>query len=170
MKLTALQKAQSSIKGFPNFYDKMIMKMSLAGLSKSTITNYIRHLAQVSLYHQKVPSILSADQIEDYFYYLQKTYTAPSNTLFKLTIAALRFAFKALHLKKLELNIPSIKRPVKLPVVLNKAEIKDMLNIPLLLKHRLLIAILYGCGLRCGELCNIMLSDIDLQRSMLHIR
>lgn len=38
-----------------------------------------------------------------------------------------------------------------------------------LLKHKLVIGLIYGCGLRCMELRNIELSHLDFDRKMLHI-
>lgn len=66
--------------------------------------------------------------------------------------------------------LPSIERPNKLPVVLSRSEVKHLLKTPKLLKHRLVLAMLYGCGLRCFELRNLQLRDLDFDRKMLHIR
>jgi len=68
------------------------------------------------------------------------------------------------------ISLPSIKSPKKLPVVLSHDEVKRLLNTPALLRHRLILAMLYGCGLRRFELLNIKLQDVDLDRAMLHIR
>ncbi|MEK5778368.1 tyrosine-type recombinase/integrase, partial [Acinetobacter nosocomialis] len=38
-----------------------------------------------------------------------------------------------------------------------------------LLKHRLLIGLIYGCGLRCMEVRNIELKHLDFDRKLLHI-
>lgn len=66
--------------------------------------------------------------------------------------------------------LPSIERPKKLPAVLSRNEVKQLLKTPKLLKHRLVLAMLYGCGLRCFELRNLQLKDLDFDRGMLHIR
>lgn len=66
--------------------------------------------------------------------------------------------------------LPSIEQPKKLPVVLSRSEVKQLLKTPKLLKHRLVLAMLYGCGLRCFELRNLQLKDLDFDRGMLHIR
>jgi len=66
--------------------------------------------------------------------------------------------------------LPSIERPKKLPVVLSKKEVRLLLKAPKLLKHRLMLAMLYGCGLRNFELCNVHIKDVDLDRGQLHIR
>jgi site-specific recombinase XerD len=73
-------------------------------------------------------------------------------------------------LKDKHINLPMIKHEKKLPVVLSKAEMRRLLKAPKLLKHRILIGLLYGCGLRCFEVRNVMLADLDFDRKMLHVR
>jgi integrase/recombinase XerD len=67
------------------------------------------------------------------------------------------------------LHLPEIARPKKLPVILSRQEIWNMLQSPQLLKHKLLIGLLYGCGLRCMEVRNIELKHMDFDRKLLHI-
>lgn len=50
-----------------------------------------------------------------------------------------------------QFSLPAIEKNVKLPAVLNGAEVKAMLKTCKLLKHRLIIGLCYGCGLRCSE-------------------
>ena len=73
-------------------------------------------------------------------------------------------------LKDKRIELPGIKADKTLPVVLSKQEVKRLLLAPKLLKHRVLLALLYGCGLRCFEARNIRLSDLDFDRKMLHVR
>ncbi len=65
--------------------------------------------------------------------------------------------------------LPQIKRDIKLPCVLNKEEVKRLLKAPKYLKHRLIIGMLYGCGLRSYELCAVKLSDLDFERKTVFI-
>ncbi len=44
-----------------------------------------------------------------------------------------------------------------------------MLTSPKLLKNRILIGLLYSCGLRCQEVRNLELKHIDFDRKMLHV-
>lgn len=46
---------------------------------------------------------------------------------------------------------------------------KRLLLAPRLLKHRILLALLYGCGLRCAEALAVQLSHLDFDRQMLHV-
>ena len=73
-------------------------------------------------------------------------------------------------LKDKRIELPVLRGSKKLPVVLSKPEVKRLLSAPKLLKHRVLIATLYGCGLRCAEVRNLRLSDLDFDRRMLHVR
>ncbi|WP_439879763.1 tyrosine-type recombinase/integrase [Pontibacter sp. MBLB2868] len=73
-------------------------------------------------------------------------------------------------LKDKRIELPTLRQDRKLPVVLSKPEVKRLLSAPKLLKHRVLLATLYGCGLRNFELCNLKLPDVDFDRRMLHVR
>ncbi len=73
-------------------------------------------------------------------------------------------------LKDKHIELPSIKHEKKLPVVLSREEVKRLLKVPKLLKHRILIGLLYGCGLRCFEVRNVKLFDLDFDREMLHVQ
>jgi integrase/recombinase XerD len=38
-----------------------------------------------------------------------------------------------------------------------------------LLKHRLLIGLCYGCGLRCAEVRQLRVADVDIEGGMVHV-
>jgi len=44
-----------------------------------------------------------------------------------------------------------------------------MLTVTKLLKHRILLGLLYGCGLRCFEVRNVQLQNLDFDRARLHV-
>ena len=116
------------------------------------------------------PTELDQEQVLDYLHYLKSQSKTPSSSYFKHTVYGLSLAYKVMGINKHSVSLPRLKFPKRLPVVLSKQEIKKLLITPRLLKHRLVIAMLYGCGLRRFELLNIKLQDIDLDRKMLHIR
>ena len=148
----------------------MGQKISITGKSPSLLQNYGRHLAKLALHFGCVPTDLDPDQINDYLYLIQQEHHTPSDSYFKFTVYGLRFAFRMMGLKDQHIELPSIKREKKLPVVLSREEVKRLLKAPKLLKHRILIGLLYGCGLRCFEARNVRLADLDFDRRMLHVR
>jgi integrase/recombinase XerD len=62
------------------------------------------------------------------------------------------------------------RRGRALPKVFSKEEITRILNSARNLKHRLLLWMIYSCGLRRSEATNIKLTDLDRDRGILHIR
>ena len=62
------------------------------------------------------------------------------------------------------------RREHRLPNVLNKTEVKSILNSCRNLKHRAMLSLIYACGLRRSELLNIKLNSIDSQRKLLFIK
>lgn len=148
----------------------MQQRISISGKSKSTLENYTRHLAHIALHFNQLPTELDPDQINDYLYLIQQQHNTPSDSYFKFTVYGLRFAFRMMGLKDKHIELPSIKHEKKLPVVLSREEMKRLLKVPKLLKHRILIGLLYGCGLRCFEVRNLQLCDLDFDRQMLHVQ
>lgn len=102
-------------------------------------------------------------------YYLQKKSKTPSQTYFKHTVYGLRFLLRTEDLPYEYLRLPSIKHEKKLPVVLSKEEVWRMLQKTKLLKHKILIGLLYGCGLRCMEVRNVRIQDLDFDRKQLRV-
>ncbi len=134
----------------------------------STFNNYMRCVAHLSLHFNALPTHLTHDQLEDYLYLLKKKGVAES--FFKHTVYGLRFLFRVVGLPDRAIKLPALKNSLKLPVVLSQKEVKELLQAPILLKHRAIIAILYGCGLRCQELRKLQIKDVDFERNMIHIR
>lgn len=73
-------------------------------------------------------------------------------------------------LDKKRIQLPQIKRQNDLPVVLSKQEVRELLKAPKYLKHRLMLGMLYGCGLRSYELCNLLRSDVDFHRKTVLVK
>lgn len=61
------------------------------------------------------------------------------------------------------------KRSKKLPIVLSPDEIQRMFDVCDNLKHRVVLALLYSCGLRAGELINLKWKHIDRSRMIINV-
>lgn len=62
------------------------------------------------------------------------------------------------------------KRTKKLPVILSRNEISTLLHALKNMKHKLLLALTYGSGLRVSEAVKLIMRDIDLERGVIHVR
>jgi len=126
-------------------------------------------VASISIHYGKTPTELDPEQVLEYLFMLQKRSKTPSQTYFKHTVYGLRFLLKNEDLPYEYLHLPAIKHEKKLPVVLSKQEVWQMLKVCTLLKHKILIGLLYGCGLRCMEARNVRLQDLDFDRQQVKV-
>jgi len=166
---TLVARACANVAGFSEMYHRFERRMAVSRRSPSTLKNYSRYIAQISLHFNCLPTALCEDQIEDYLHQLLHN-SSPSDSYFKHTVYGLRFLFRLEGLNDKRIALPSIQKEKKLPVVLSREEMKQLFKAATLLKHRLLIGLLYGCGLRCAEVRSIRCKDIDLQRGQLLVR
>lgn len=143
---------------------------AINGKAKSTLRNYLRCLSHLVLHYKCSPELLCEEQINDYLYHCQNLHDTPSESFFKHTVYGLRAAYKVLDMDKKRIVLPQIKRQNDLPVVLNKQEVRELLKAPKYLRHRLILGMLYGCGLRSYELCNLLRSDIDFDRRTVFVK
>ena len=142
----------------------------VAGKSESTLRSYCSHLAKLALHFNQVPTDIDPDQINDYLYLVKVEHNTPSDSYFKFTVYGLRFAYRMLGMKDKRVELPEIKHEKKLPVIVSREEMRRLLKAPKLLKHRVLLGLLYGCGLRCFEVRSLKIADLDFDRKLAHVR
>ncbi len=85
-----------------------------------------------------------------------------------LICAALKFYYEDVLKRRFQLKYP--KKSSKLPVVLSKDEILKMIDSIENPKHRLLLELMYGSGLRVGEAIKVKIDDFDINGKTLHIK
>jgi site-specific recombinase XerD len=161
--------AKHEITDFRSMFERLEQKVILGGLSNSTLLNYGRCIAKISLHFKCIPTQLDEEQINGYLQHLlmgQK----PSKSYFKHTVYGLRFLFRIHDLEDRIIKLPSLKKENKLPVVLSPKECKQLFAAGRILKHRILLCLVYSAGLRSKEVRNLKLADIDFDRLMIHIR
>jgi integrase/recombinase XerD len=167
---TILGRAMQTVPGFDKVYHKMKQQTLLGGRSQSTFDNYIRRIALVCLAYNRLPEDISEDEINDYLTGLAQMAKSPSRSSFKHAVYGLRYYFRHMGLNKRATDLPSMKKEVKLPVIFNRSELRQLFLAPTLLKHRIALTLIYSAGLRSQETINLKLSDIDFERRTIHIR
>ena len=155
---------------FSNLETRLRKSFAINGKASSTLNNYLRCLAHLALHSNCSPQVLDIEQINDYLFPCQNLHKTPSESFFKHTIFGLRAAYKVMGMEQKRVNLPQIKRQKDLPIVLNKQEVRALLKAPKYMKHRLILGMLYGCGLRSYELCNLLQSDLDFERKSLFVK
>jgi len=125
---------------------------------------FISFLSHFNYHH---PSEINDDQIRKYLSLLK----VKSESLQDNAISAIKFFYENVYKRKIP--ITSLLRPYKgnfLPDVFNREEIAAMINNEDNLKHKLLISIGYGSGLRRSEIRNLRVCDINLKRNVVFVK
>lgn len=167
---TIVEKAIQTVDGFEKVYKMLQQQVTLRGQSRSTLENYIRRIALISLHFGRLPEQVSDDEINEYLTGLALSSKSPSRSSFKHAVYGLRYYFRLIGQNKRAIALPSLKKEAKLPVILNRSELKELFKAPTLLKHRIVLTLIYSAGLRGQEVVNLKLSDIDFERKTIHIR
>ena len=167
---TILERAIATVQGFEGVYKTLQQNITLRGQSQSTLHNYTRQISLVSLHFNRLPELVTEQELNEYLANLAISAKSPSRSAFKHAVYGLRYYFKVMGDTKRAIKLPSIKKDAKLPVILNRSELRALFAAPKLLKHRVLLTLIYSAGLRSQELINLKIADIDFERKTIHIR
>ena len=83
---------------------------------------------------------------------------------------AIKYFYREIFKNNIPLEIKFAKTSSKLPVVLSKDEIKRIIDSINNKKHKLLIALSYGAGLRVSETINLKIKDVALAELTIHLK
>lgn len=135
------------------------------GLSENTTQAYRRDLTDFMSDINCELSKIQRSQITTYIRSLHEKHYSPTSVMRK--IASLRGFYKWLCANNYCTTNPTLtleqpKVPKKLPKVMTVQEIEAILNQHLNKIEKVIIELLYGCGLRVSELVNLKINDYDL--------
>jgi len=167
---TIVDRATILVPEFEGVFKRLSQQVSLRGQSSSTLNNYIRRIALFVIHFERLPEQVSEDEANEYLVALARDPKSPSRSSFKHMVYGLRYYYRLLGMNKKAIALPSLKRDTKLPVILNRAELKELFAAPKLLKQRIVLSLIYSAGLRGQEVINLKISDIDFERKTIHIR
>ena len=139
--------------------------------SKSTIATYSNFVLDFLRFTEDKPAEkLNENDVRLYIQWAVGKLNYSISTHRQMVSALRHFAYfyPACAINAEKIHMP--KRDQKLPVILSIQEIIILLQATKNLKHRVIISMLYGSGLRIGELINLKLNDFDFNRNQLHIR
>ncbi len=146
--------------------EKYSRDIQLVYNSKNTIDNYKSQI-NCFLHHFKdeiEPKSISNDKIKDWLLEAKTINTRKHrlcavNSFYKITVGMPSKIGK----------IPYPKSDKKLPIVLSQDEVQRMFTVCKNLKHKVILTILYACGLRVSELINLKWQHIDRSRMIINI-
>ena len=149
---------------------KMKMDMELENLSLRTIQTYLTWMKNFTLHYGRSPEELGDDDIRNYLYFLIKEKRVAQSSI-NQAYSALKFFYQTTLGRDWNgEKIPRSKGPKKLPVVLSKEEVQDILSSTANLKHLTMFMTIYSGGLRISEATHLKPEDIDSKRMSIKVR
>ncbi|HII17339.1 TPA: tyrosine-type recombinase/integrase [Candidatus Woesearchaeota archaeon] len=146
--------------------EKLREELQSRNYSKETITTYAAGAKIFFHWLDKPSHHAGIEDLRQFRLYLLKNEREP--TTINTYLAALKFYYR--EILKRRMSIPGVKQKKKLPTVHSRKTIDSMitaLNNP---KHKLLLMIIYGSGLRVSEAVAAQSHDIDTERGILLVR
>jgi len=149
--------------------EQVLLQMRLRGFARKTVAAYIHAMEQLWAFYRRPLERLSCEEVQlflDEVITVRKLAWATVNVYF----SAYRFLYEqVLKRSARAFSIPPRGRSGKRPGVLNREEVARILAAPRSLKHRALLAMTYGSGLRVSEVVRVRIADIDRGRMMLRV-
>ncbi|PJZ70809.1 integrase [Leptospira perolatii] len=93
-----------------------------------------------------------------------------SSVTIRSILQAFKFYYNSVLNKDFLKRYSSPKKEKRIPQALSRKEVRAMIDVTINPKHKLLLSICYGTGLRVGELVNLKGSDIDWERRSVRVR
>jgi integrase/recombinase XerD len=150
--------------------ERMIEDMQLHGYSAKTQTAYLGAVRGLAGHYHCTPEDITQDELRSYFLYLVKERGVARSTL-TIHLSGIKFFFeKTLKREWLIFNLVRPKKRTKLPAVLSPDEVKHILSLVKTPTVRMVLTVIYACGLRLSEGLALKIQDIDSSRMLLWVR
>jgi integrase/recombinase XerD len=148
---------------------KMIDAMQVRGFSERTHESYLSAVRDLARYYHRPPDQLNTDELQAYFLYLVKE-RGLCGASCRLYLNGIRFLYlQVLDWDSFDIQLHAPKAAQRIPELLTRAEVGQILSACKNTKHRMMLMTCYGCGLRVSELVALKVRDIDSERHLLRI-
>ena len=127
--------------------------MILRGFSPRTHESYLHAMIELARYYRRSPDQLSNEEIQAFLIHVITVRRLAWSTVNVYFSAFRCFYEKVLRWDRADFHIPPRGRSHHRPFVLSRQAVKQILQAPRNLKHRALLAMVYGSGLRVSEVC-----------------
>ena len=148
--------------------NKAEVELRIRNYSPQTIKSYLYALKEYFAFKKVDFARLDTDNIKAFL--IQKQSRGAAAPTRNLSLNAIKFFYREVVKTKQGVEISSAKKNQSLPIVLSRDEIRKIIEVTKNQKHRLLLALAYGAGLRVSEVVNLKAGDIDFEELTIHLK
>src|SRR5690606_22008952 len=142
--------------------EKTLQQLVLQDYGKGTVRNYMQELTLLyKHYNHLLVEDIRQQHIETYLIFI-KTHHLVGRAKCRSVAQSCSFFFK--KIMPSDYIVPSNLYPKKqfiLPDIMSESQVQQLFQVDLTLKDQCVLGLLYGCGMRISEVCNLSISDID---------
>ncbi len=149
------------------FLKKIEVELKISKNSNYTIRNYLSENIRFLNFTKKNPDEIDEDDVKTY---IAENLSDNASMSIILFLSAIRYAYSNILKNDITLGIKRPKREKHLPTVLTKEEVKKMLNSVETRKSKLMISLMYACGMRVSEIIGLKILDLNFEEKSGHIR
>jgi integrase/recombinase XerD len=149
------------------FLNKITIELKISKNSEYTIRNYLRANKSLLEFSHKDPNQITEDDVKSY---IAENLSDKASTSIILFLAAIKYAYQNILKNDLTVSIKRPRRERKMPVVLTKEEIKQLLNSIETAKSKLMVSFMYASGMRVSEITNLKTNQLDFEENIGHVR
>jgi integrase len=148
---------------------RMIEEMRMRDYSERTISAYVSAIYRLAAFYHQSPDKLNREQIRAFLVDLVEEKRV-AWSYYKQVLAALRYFYRyVVRRGEIVDDVRGPRTKTQLPIVLSVEEVARFFKAIPSLKHRTILMLAYGAGLRVGEAVRVRLADIDRDRNVLRI-
>ncbi|HLC54075.1 MAG TPA: site-specific tyrosine recombinase/integron integrase [Candidatus Nanoarchaeia archaeon] len=146
-----------------DYLNKVRQELEIRNFSRETVKSYMGSVNKFLMFASLKE--LNQQLVKDY---IQERIQHKNPSTISHDIFAIQFFFDKVLGQKI--YVPRPKKNKVLPNILTREEAKKLVNASANVKHRLILKLLYGCGLRAGEVTTLMKRDVNFDENLIHIR
>lgn len=149
--------------------EEVMLQMRLRGFAVKTVEAYIHAMEQLWQFYQRPLERLRCEEVQRFLDEIIKVRKLSWSTV-NVYFSACRFLYEqVLKQPVCKFSIPPRGRSGTRPGILNHSEVMRLIEAPRGIKHRAILAMTYGSGLRVSEVVRVKISDVDRGRMMLRV-
>ena len=161
----------SVVSGRPNcteFVQLIRDELTIRKYQRNTIKDYCNNLRNFLRWFGRAPHQVQRADVKAFLLYLADADRSASTL--SCYLATIRTAFDKMCLRNVTVGIVTPRKSHSLPVVLSRKEVQRILESTPSLQEKLILGLMYACGLRVSEVARLRYRDLDIDRRVIMVR
>ncbi len=143
-------------------------ELKIRNYSLKTIKSYLYGLRGYFSFKGNDFTELDQEDIRNFLLHCEQKQISPQSR--NLFLNAIKFYYRNVRKNYQKIEIYFAKKPKSLPIVLSRNEVNKVLESLKNVKHKLLLSLAYGAGLRVSEVVSLKVQDLDFEELTVHIK